>query len=146
MQQPGPPVLLGGMSRPAMERAGRIAEGWITSSRADLTKISEAVRVIGEAAAAAGRDPDAVRIICRGVVLAGTEAKDPDGRRRLLSGSYEQIREDTAWLAGRRCHRAVLRPELGPAGGQPGGRARGCGRTGRGDPRRASPALNRADR
>ena len=51
-------------------------------------------------AAAAGRNPDAVRIICRGVVLAGTEAKDPDGRRRLLSGSYEQIREDTAWLAG----------------------------------------------
>jgi Coenzyme F420-dependent N5,N10-methylene tetrahydromethanopterin reductase and related flavin-dependent oxidoreductases len=51
-------------------------------------------------AAAAGRDPDAVRIICRGVVLAGSEAKGPDGRRRLLSGSYEQIREDTAWLAG----------------------------------------------
>ena len=103
VQQPGPPVLLGGMSRPAMERAGRIAAGWITSSRADLTKISEAVSVIGEAAAAAGRDPDAVRIVCRGVVLAGaegSEAKGPDGGRRLLSGSYEQIREDTAWLAG----------------------------------------------
>jgi probable F420-dependent oxidoreductase len=97
----GPPVLLGGMSRPAMERAGRIAEGWITSSRADLTKISEAAGVIREAAAAAGRDPDAVRIICRGVVLAGplnAEAKGPDGRR-LLSGSYAQIREDAAWLA-----------------------------------------------
>ena len=103
VQQPGPPVLLGGMSRPAMERAGRIAAGWITSSRADLTKVSEAVSVIGEAAAAAGRDPAAVRIVCRGVVLAGAEgaeAKGPDGSRRLLSGSYEQIREDTAWLAG----------------------------------------------
>ena len=103
VQQPGPPVLLGGMSRPAMERAGRIAEGWITSSRADLTTISEAVSVIGQAAAAAGRDPAAVRIVCRGVVLAGTEgseAKGPDGGRRLLSGSYEQIREDAAWLAG----------------------------------------------
>ena len=33
-------------------------------------------------------------------VLAGTEAKDADGGRRLLSGNYEQIREDTAWLAG----------------------------------------------
>src|SRR6516225_8716992 len=69
VQKPGPPVLLGGMSRPAMERAGRIAEGWITSSRTDLTSIGEAVRVIGEAAAAAGRDPGAVRVICRGVVL-----------------------------------------------------------------------------
>jgi probable F420-dependent oxidoreductase len=101
VQRPGPPVLLGGMSRPAMERAGRIADGWITSSRADLTKISEAVGVIKEAASAAGRDPGAVRIICRGVVLAGplnAEAKGPDGRR-LLSGSYAQIREDAAWLA-----------------------------------------------
>ncbi len=100
VQKPGPAVLLGGMSRPAMERAGRLADGWITSSRADLTKIAEAGAVIREAASAAGRDPDAVRIICRGVVLAGEEAKGPDGGRRLLSGSYEQIREDTAWLGG----------------------------------------------
>jgi probable F420-dependent oxidoreductase len=95
----GPPVLLGGMSRPAMERAGRIADGWITSSRADLTKISEAVGVIRSAASAAGRDPGAVRIICRGVVRAGDEVTGPDGGRRLLSGSYAQIREDAAWLA-----------------------------------------------
>jgi probable F420-dependent oxidoreductase len=98
VQKPGPAVLLGGMSRPAMERAGRLAEGWITSSRADLTKIGEAAAVIREAASAAGRDPEAVRIICRGVTQAGAEAKGPDGGRRLLSGSYEQIREDTAWL------------------------------------------------
>jgi hypothetical protein len=39
-----------------------------------------------------------VRIICRGVVLAGAEAKGPDGARRLLSGSYGQIRGDAAWL------------------------------------------------
>src|SRR5258708_18581317 len=66
VQRPGPPVLLGGMSRSAMERAGRIAEGWITSSRADLSKIRDAADVISGAAAAAGRDPDAGRIICRG--------------------------------------------------------------------------------
>jgi probable F420-dependent oxidoreductase len=99
VQRPGPPVLLGGMSGPAMERAGRLADGWITSSRADLAKISEAVSVIREAASAAGRDPDRVRIICRGVVLAEPEgATGPDGGRRLLSGSYEQIRDDAAWL------------------------------------------------
>ena len=98
VQRPGPPVLLGGMSRAAMERAGRLADGWITSSRADLSAIGESVAVIREAASAAGRDPEAVRIVCRGVVQAGTEAKEPDGRRRLLSGSYAQIREDAAWL------------------------------------------------
>jgi probable F420-dependent oxidoreductase len=98
VQRPGPPVLLGGMARPAIERAGRVADGWITSSRADLSKVSEAVGVILEAAAAAGRDPAALRIVCRGVVLAGQEAKGPDGGRRLLSGSYAQIRDDAAWL------------------------------------------------
>ena len=105
VQQPGPPVLLGGMSRPAMERAGRIAEGWVTSSRADLAKISEAagvvreaIAVVREAASAAGRDPDAVRIVCRGVVAAGDPVAGPDGGRRLLSGSFGQIREDAAWL------------------------------------------------
>ena len=41
-----------------------------------------------------------MRIICRGVVLAGAEAKGPDGGRGLLSGSYAQIREDAEWLAG----------------------------------------------
>jgi probable F420-dependent oxidoreductase len=98
VQKPGPPVLLGGMSRPAMERAGRIAAGWITSSRADLSKIPEAVGMIREAASAAGRDPDVVRIVCRGVVRAGDEEKGPDGGRRLLSGSFAQIRADAAWL------------------------------------------------
>ena len=98
VQKPGPPVLLGGLSRPAMERAGRIADGWITSSRADLSRIGAAVAVIREAASAAGRDPDAVRIVCRGVVVSGAEAKGTDGGRRLLSGSFAQIREDSAWL------------------------------------------------
>jgi alkanesulfonate monooxygenase SsuD/methylene tetrahydromethanopterin reductase-like flavin-dependent oxidoreductase (luciferase family) len=92
VQRPGPPVLLGGMSRPAMERAGRIADGWITSSRADLSKISESVSLIQDAAVAAGRDPNAVRIICRGVIRV-----EGDGKQ-LLSGSYDKIRDDTAWL------------------------------------------------
>src|ERR1700733_12604024 len=100
VQRPGPPVLLGGMSGPAMRRVGRLADGWITSSFADLSRMGGAVGVIGEAAWGAGRDPDAVRIICRGVTLAGAEAKGPDGGRRLLSGSFGQIRSDTDWLAG----------------------------------------------
>jgi probable F420-dependent oxidoreductase len=98
VQRPGPPVLFGGMSRAAMERAGRLADGWITSSRADLSAIAEAICVIRTAASAAGRDPGALRIICRGVVRAGTEAKGPDGGRRLLSGSFAQILQDAAWL------------------------------------------------
>ena len=95
VQRPGPPILLGGMSRPAMERAGRIADGWVTASSADLSRIAEAAKVVQEAARAARRGP--VRIVCRGVVRAGAPVMS-SGQRELLSGSYEQIREDTAWL------------------------------------------------
>jgi alkanesulfonate monooxygenase SsuD/methylene tetrahydromethanopterin reductase-like flavin-dependent oxidoreductase (luciferase family) len=101
VQRPGPPVILGGMARPAMERAGRIADGWMTSSRADLTRIADDIKIVRAAAAAGGRDPERVRIICRGVVRAGEEARNDRGERRLLSGSYDQIRADTEWLAER---------------------------------------------
>ena len=101
VQRPDPPVILGGMSRPAMERAGRIADGWMTSSRADLTRIADDIKVVRAAAAGAGRDPDRIRIICRGVVHAGEDARTGRGERRLLSGSYAQIRADADWLAER---------------------------------------------
>jgi len=100
VQPGGPPVILGGLARPALERAGRIADGWVTSSRADLSRIAEGIGVIRDAAAGAGRDPDSIRIVCRGVVRAGAEVPGPPDGRRMLSGSYEQILGDTRWLAG----------------------------------------------
>jgi probable F420-dependent oxidoreductase len=101
VQPGGPPILLGGTAPAALQRAGRIASGWVTSSRTDLSRIEDGIAVVKAAAQEAGRDPDAVRIICRGVVRAGQEAHAPDGSRLLLSGSYEQIRADTAWLGER---------------------------------------------
>jgi probable F420-dependent oxidoreductase len=97
VQRPGPPVLIGGMSRAAMERAGRIGDGWVTASSADLSGIAESAKVVQEAARAAGRGP--ARIVCRGVLRPGEPSiSKQTGQRRLLSGSYEQIREDLGWL------------------------------------------------
>jgi alkanesulfonate monooxygenase SsuD/methylene tetrahydromethanopterin reductase-like flavin-dependent oxidoreductase (luciferase family) len=98
VQPGGPPVLLGGLARPALERVGRIGDGWITSSRTDLSKIDELIAIVKESAAAAGRDAEALRIICRGVVRAGAPVAGPDGQRLPLSGSYDQIRADTERL------------------------------------------------
>jgi probable F420-dependent oxidoreductase len=99
VQAGGPPILLGGLARPALERVGRIADGWVTSSRTDLSRVSELIAIVHDSAAAAGRDPAALRVVCRGVVRAGAEEKGDDGQRLLLSGSYEQIRADTETLA-----------------------------------------------
>ncbi len=102
VQRPGPPILLGGMARPALERAGRLADGWVTSSRTDLSRISEGISVVRSAAGEAGRDPGSIRIICRGVVRAGAPVTIPEGGGRvLLSGSYADIRADVEWLAER---------------------------------------------
>ena len=100
VQRPGPPVLLGGTVPRALQRIGRLADGWITSSRADLSRIRDGIDVIKAAAAGAGRDPGALRVICRGVVRWGAPVTVPEGGgRMLLSGSFGDIRADTEWLA-----------------------------------------------
>ncbi len=98
VQPAGPPVLLGGTAPVALRRVGRIADGWVTSSRADLSRIGDSVQIVHDAAAAAGRDPSALRIICRGVIRWDAPASDDAGNRRLLSGSADQIRADLTSL------------------------------------------------
>jgi probable F420-dependent oxidoreductase len=100
VQPGGPPILLGGSSPVALRRAGRIADGWVTSSRVNLATISKEIEIVRQAGAAEGRDPSALRIICRGVARWDEPSIDASGHRRLLSGSKDQIREDVAWLAG----------------------------------------------
>jgi len=101
VQPDGPPILLGGMARPALERIGRIGDGWVTSSRTNLAKIGDLIAIVKESAAAAGRDPDAMRVVCRGVVRAGAPVHGDDGKRLLLSGDFDEIRADTEWLGTR---------------------------------------------
>jgi probable F420-dependent oxidoreductase len=101
VQSGGPPILLGGLARPALERIGRIGDGWVTSSRTNLAKISELIAIVKESAAAAGRDPDAMRVVCRGVVRAGAPVTGDTGERLLLSGDFDQIRSDAEWLGTR---------------------------------------------
>jgi probable F420-dependent oxidoreductase len=98
VQPGGPPILLGGMARPALQRVGRIADGWVTSSRTDLLKIDKLIGVVRESAEAAGRDPAGLRIVVRGVVRIGPPVTGSDGERLPLSGSYDQIRADTQRL------------------------------------------------
>lgn len=103
VQAGGPPILLGGVVPAALARAGRIADGWMSRSGTVLAAIGGEVRVVRAAAERAGRDPDALRIVCRGVVRydpSGVGTPDAEGRRLRLSGSAEQIAEDAAWLAG----------------------------------------------
>ncbi|MCU7728535.1 TIGR03619 family F420-dependent LLM class oxidoreductase [Actinoplanes sp. KI2] len=87
VQAGGPPVLLGGTADVALRRAGRIAAGWVTSSRTSLAEVARGVQIVRRAAEEAGGDPDLTRIVVRGNVQAG-ERDDAVP----LSGDWEQIR------------------------------------------------------
>lgn len=96
VQRPHPPVLLGGAAAPALRRAGRLAQGWIASSGHDLTRIGASIEMVRDGAREAGRDPDALRILVRGVPDLVDE--DPGEQRRPLQGTREQVLDDLAAL------------------------------------------------
>lgn len=113
-----PPVLLGGTARVALERAGRIADGWISSSRADLGTIDQQIAIVKEAARGAGRDPDALRFVVRGVTRVRPADEGP------LTGPYDKIRRDVEELAARGVtevfHDLNFDPEIGDPEADPG--------------------------
>ncbi|WP_117215836.1 LLM class flavin-dependent oxidoreductase [Allorhizocola rhizosphaerae] len=61
VQRPHPPLLLGGGSPAALSRAGRLCDGWISSSSHTLEDLAEAIRVVK----AASPRPDRLRFIAR---------------------------------------------------------------------------------
>jgi probable F420-dependent oxidoreductase len=65
VQRPHPPVLLGGAAAPALRRAGRLAQGWIASSRHDLASLGASIETGRAGAREAGRDPEALQIVVR---------------------------------------------------------------------------------
>ena len=117
VQQPHPPILLGGAAEQALRRAGRLAEGWISSSRQDLTRLGASVALVREGARDAGRDPDAVRILVRAVVDLHDDEPGPD--RRAFEGTREQVLEDLAacWRQG--ATEVFLDLNLSPSVGSP---------------------------
>jgi probable F420-dependent oxidoreductase len=89
-QTPRPPILLGGAAPAALRRAGRSADGWVSASTADLSKLGDSIETVRTGAREAGRDPAQLRFVCRGV------AKVRDDERGPLTGSVEDIRSDLA--------------------------------------------------
>jgi probable F420-dependent oxidoreductase len=87
-----PPILIGGDAPAALERIGRIGDGWISSSRVPPAELGRRVNLVKAAATAAGRDAESLRFVCRGVLLEAP-------RTRPLTGSLDEIRADLPGLA-----------------------------------------------
>lgn len=93
LQRPHPPLLFGATAAPALRRSGRMATGWVSSSRADLSRLAESIAAVRAAAEEVGRDPSQLRFACRAVV------KVRDGERGPLTGSLADIEEDLRQIA-----------------------------------------------
>ncbi|MGK5173033.1 TIGR03619 family F420-dependent LLM class oxidoreductase [Geodermatophilus sp. CPCC 205761] len=118
VQRPHPAVLLGGAAAPALRRAGRLAQGWISSSRQNLTRIGECVETVRDGAREAGRDPEAVRILVRGLVDLVDE--DPGAQRRPLQGTREQVLDDLGALRAQGVTEVFFDLNFSPRAGFPG--------------------------
>jgi probable F420-dependent oxidoreductase len=112
VQRPGPPLLLGGTAPRALARAGRLAAGWISSSRADLTTIGESVEVVRAGAREVERDPGTLEFVCRGVVLDAP-------RSGPLTGSLDEIRGDLRGLAAQGITETFVDLNFDPTVGNP---------------------------
>jgi probable F420-dependent oxidoreductase len=114
VQQPHPPLLMGGSAPAALRRVGRVADGWISASRQDLRRIGQDIDTVRAAAREAGRDAMALRFVVRGVVRLGPEVTARDGRRRMLTGSADQIRADLEELACEGVTEVFVDPNFSP--------------------------------
>jgi alkanesulfonate monooxygenase SsuD/methylene tetrahydromethanopterin reductase-like flavin-dependent oxidoreductase (luciferase family) len=104
---------MGGAAPAALRRAGRLADGWISSSQADLSRIDEQIEIVRTAAIDTGRDPDALRFVSRGVIKVRTDERGP------LTGSLDEIRSDLDDLAAKGITETFLDLNFDPTIGSP---------------------------
>jgi probable F420-dependent oxidoreductase len=95
VQAPHPPLLLGGSAEPALRRAGRLADGWISASAFRPDQLRSAIETVRAAAEEAGRDPGRLAFVCRGSVRVRPEPEEG----QPYSGPVEHIRERMAEVA-----------------------------------------------
>lgn len=104
------PVLVGGHSQAALGRAGRIGDGWLGQQALpglDPAVLAREVETVRAAAAAAGRDPDALRVVLRVVEAAGRSAELAARLPELAAAGVHEIVVDVTWDGDRPLEQAA---------------------------------------
>ena len=98
VQRPGPPIWIGGHSRPALRRAARYGDGWhpVGANAAVPLPPDEVAVMLSELkqlTVAEGRNFDAMTLSFK-APFYDTAIAVPDGGRRPFSGTNDQVIED----------------------------------------------------
>lgn len=95
VQEGGIPIVVGAFAQTAIERAGRIADGFNygpPAGQSSWERLEETVRTFRGAAQSSGRDLQALQFVVRANVQVGGEALAET--KQPFSGSAEQVTED----------------------------------------------------
>jgi probable F420-dependent oxidoreductase len=92
VQKPHPPIIVGAFAPRALDRAGRLADGF-TGCCAPVDALISMMRAVKDAAAERGRDPSQLVTVMRCLVNRTDERLD-DTTRAVAHGTWEQIAED----------------------------------------------------
>jgi alkanesulfonate monooxygenase SsuD/methylene tetrahydromethanopterin reductase-like flavin-dependent oxidoreductase (luciferase family) len=112
LQRPRPPLLVGGSSHAAQRRAGLRADGW-NPRDVPARRLGPIFADIRAHADAAGRDPDALRLVVRADF--GLAPKDLPTSRAPYHGSLAQVLADLGEVREAGAHEVIL-----GVGGDPG--------------------------
>lgn len=93
VQQPHPPILIGGYGAAAIERTVARGDGFV-GGNVGFDDVEWIVRGIRERAAATDHDPADLELVCRGSVV--WHEHDQGDQRRPLQGSRDEILADIA--------------------------------------------------
>jgi probable F420-dependent oxidoreductase len=93
VQRPHPPILIGGISNPALRRVAKLGDGWM-SVALDPARIPERLNRLGEYCEAVGRRLDDLWLCHKLFLSIGEEKKGQHGGRELGTGSVETIIDD----------------------------------------------------
>jgi probable F420-dependent oxidoreductase len=97
------PILVGGHSRAALARAGRIGDGWLGQQSLpalDPETLRDEVAAVCEAASEAGRPADTLRFVLRIVDSAGRPDAVRDALPELQDVGFDEVIVNVDWHAG----------------------------------------------
>src|SRR5436305_6826351 len=97
VQKPHPPILVGAFAPKALDRAGRLADGF-TGCCAPVDALIAMMNAVKEAARLRGRDLDALQFVMRCLVTR-TDQPVEDPNRPVAVGSRDQLEADLRKMA-----------------------------------------------